>query len=101
MEIQIFVLRNGVLSYSKIHRPENLTTDDDVRFIGDVFVGRLKRLNSCGSRSNKNQKSVGIVHLKVLKFIFIFYILLVVEVEVTNIGKLFNCSFGGGGGWLW
>ncbi|KAJ0605259.1 putative oxysterol-binding protein [Helianthus annuus] len=63
-----FVLRNGVLSYSKIHRPENLTAGDDVRFIGDVSVGRLKRLNSCGSRSNKHQKSVGIVHLKISSF---------------------------------
>ncbi|KAJ0846454.1 putative oxysterol-binding protein [Helianthus annuus] len=59
-----FVFRNGVLSHSKIHRSENVTAGDDVRFIGDVSVGRLKRLNSYGSRRNKHQKSVGIVHLK-------------------------------------
>ncbi|XP_071697340.1 oxysterol-binding protein-related protein 2A-like isoform X1 [Rutidosis leptorrhynchoides] len=77
-----FVLRNGVVSYSKIQRPENLT---DVRFIGDVSSGRLKRLNSCGSSrrnnnnnnnsnnnnnnsNNKHQKTLGIVHLKISSF---------------------------------
>ncbi|KAI3792331.1 hypothetical protein L2E82_06207 [Cichorium intybus] len=59
-----FLLRNGVLSYSKILRPESLIAPDDVRFIGDVSSGRLKRLNSCGTRRNKHQKTVGIVHLK-------------------------------------
>ncbi|KAI3716740.1 hypothetical protein L1987_67838 [Smallanthus sonchifolius] len=63
-----FVLRNGVLSYSKILRPESLTSGDDVRFIGDVSSGRLKRLNSYGARRNKHQKSVGIVHLKISSF---------------------------------
>ncbi|MFS8004004.1 putative oxysterol-binding protein [Helianthus anomalus] len=65
-----FVLRNGVVSYSKILRPENLTSPDDVRFIGDVSSGRLKRLNSCGNRrnNNKHQKTVGVVHLKISSF---------------------------------
>ncbi|KAI3706947.1 hypothetical protein L6452_25048 [Arctium lappa] len=63
-----FILRNGVLSYSKILRPESLTAGDDVRFIGDVSSGRLKRLNSCGTRRNKHQKTVGIVHLKISSF---------------------------------
>lgn len=62
-----FVLRNGMLSYSKILLPKKLNAGDDVRFIGDVSDGRLKRLNSCGSsRRVKNPKTVGIVNLKVL-----------------------------------
>lgn len=67
-----FVVRNGVVSYSKIQRPENLT---DVTFIGDVSSGRLKRLNSCGSsrrnnnnNNNKHHKTLGIVHLKISSF---------------------------------
>ncbi|XP_076914332.1 oxysterol-binding protein-related protein 2A-like [Bidens hawaiensis] len=60
-----FVLRNGVVSYSKILCPESLTGGDDVRFIGDVSFGRLKRLNSSG---NKPQKTVGVVHLKISSF---------------------------------
>ncbi|KAK1436288.1 hypothetical protein QVD17_02067 [Tagetes erecta] len=60
-----FVLRNGVVSYSKILLPENLTSGDDVRFIGDVSSGRLKRLNSCGTRRNK---TIGVVHLKISSF---------------------------------
>ncbi|PWA46477.1 oxysterol-binding protein, PH domain-like protein [Artemisia annua] len=64
-----FVLRNGVVSYSKILLPENLAPGDDVRFIGDVSSSRLKRLNSCGSRRiSKPQKSVGVVHLKISSF---------------------------------
>ncbi|GJY12742.1 oxysterol-binding protein [Tanacetum coccineum] len=65
-----FVLRNGVISYSKILLPENLAPGDDVRFIGDVSSSRLKRLNSCGStrRISKPQKSVGVVHLKISSF---------------------------------
>lgn len=63
-----FLLRNGVLSYSKILRPESLISADDVRFIGDVSSGRLKRLNSSGARRNKHQKTVGIVHLKISSF---------------------------------
>ncbi|KAL8216747.1 hypothetical protein R6Q57_023584 [Mikania cordata] len=63
-----FVLRNGVVSYSKITWPENLASSDEVRFIGDVSSGRLKRLNSCGTRRNKPQKTVGAVHLKISSF---------------------------------
>ncbi|MFS7999741.1 hypothetical protein Hanom_Chr12g01170071 [Helianthus anomalus] len=63
-----------------------MTSDSLVMCLLEDLKGLI---NSCGSRSNRNQKSVGIVHL------------LVVEVDVTSIGKLFNCSFGGAGGWLW
>ncbi|KAL8256006.1 hypothetical protein R6Q59_031073 [Mikania micrantha] len=63
-----FVLRNGILSYSKILRSESLAAGDDVRFIGDVSVGRLKRLDSWGTRRNKHRKTVGIVHLKISSF---------------------------------
>ncbi|CAN6723470.1 unnamed protein product [Malus baccata var. baccata] len=66
-----FLLRNGVLSYSKIRRPETLSlltpNDDDVRLIGEISAHRLSRMDSeTGSRrSNKPPKTVGIVHLKV------------------------------------
>ncbi|XP_047325369.1 oxysterol-binding protein-related protein 2A-like isoform X2 [Impatiens glandulifera] len=60
-----FLLRNGVLSYSKILRQEIL---DSVRMIGDVSSSRLlSRLDNSGSRRN-HQKSLGIVHLKVSSF---------------------------------
>lgn len=63
-----FLLRNGVISYSKILQPETLAAGEDVRFIGDVSSGRLKRLDRSGSsRHHKHQKAVGIVHLKVIK----------------------------------
>ncbi|XP_057993717.1 oxysterol-binding protein-related protein 2A isoform X4 [Hevea brasiliensis] len=61
-----FLLKNGVLSYSKIRRPENLnllTPNDDVRLIGEISTNRLSRMDSGGHR-RKQQKSVGIVHLK-------------------------------------
>lgn len=64
-----FLLRNGVISYSKILQPETLAAGEDVRFIGDVSSGRLKRLDRSGSsRHHKHQKAVGIVHLKVSSF---------------------------------
>lgn len=62
-----FLLRNGILSYSKIRRPENLnllSPSDDVRLIGDISGERLSRMDSCSGR-RKQQKTVGIVHLKV------------------------------------
>ncbi|KAL0873569.1 hypothetical protein Bca101_023274 [Brassica carinata] len=65
-----FLLRNGILSYSKIRRPENLnllSSSDDVRFIGNISADRLSRMDSCSGR-RKEQKSVGIVHLKVSSF---------------------------------
>lgn len=65
-----FLLRNGILSYSKIRRPENLnllSPSEDVRLIGDISAGRLSRMDSCNGR-RKQQKTVGIVHLKVLDF---------------------------------
>ncbi|XP_059657496.1 oxysterol-binding protein-related protein 2A-like isoform X2 [Cornus florida] len=65
-----FVLRNGVLSYSKIPRPENssmLPAGEDVRLIGDVSSARLTRLDSSGSR-RKHQKTIGVVHLKISSF---------------------------------
>ncbi|XP_057478569.1 oxysterol-binding protein-related protein 2B isoform X1 [Actinidia eriantha] len=46
-----FLLRNGVVSYSKALSPAG----EDVRLIGDVSSGRLSR---------KNHRSFGIVHLK-------------------------------------
>lgn len=63
-----FLLRNGILSYSKIRRPENLnllSSSDDVRLIGNISADRLSRMDSCSGR-RKQEKSVGIVHLKVL-----------------------------------
>lgn len=65
-----FLLKNGVLSYSKIRRPEYLNLlppTDDVRLIGEISTNRLSRMDSGGFK-RKQQKDVGIVHLKV-KFI--------------------------------
>ncbi|CAK9171126.1 unnamed protein product [Ilex paraguariensis] len=67
-----FVLRDGVLSYSKIkiRRPGSLAllpVADDVTIIGDLSSDRLSRLNSCGLR-NKQQKNVRTVHLKISSF---------------------------------
>ncbi|KAH0915188.1 hypothetical protein HID58_029634 [Brassica napus] len=69
-----FLLRNGILSYSKIRRPENLnllSSSEDVRLIGDVSAGRLSRMDSSSGR-RKPKKTVGIVHLKVLDLILDF-----------------------------
>lgn len=74
-----FLLRDGILSYSKIRRPESvnqLSPSDDVRLIGDISTDRLWRMNSCSGRGRrKHHKTIGIVHLKVcirtsLKFKF-------------------------------
>ncbi|KAL5551153.1 hypothetical protein UlMin_001329 [Ulmus minor] len=65
-----FMLRNGVLSYAKIRRPETLnllTPNDDVRFIGEISTNRLSRMES-GSGRKKHQKTVAIVHLKISSF---------------------------------
>ncbi|GKU95519.1 hypothetical protein SLEP1_g8871 [Rubroshorea leprosula] len=65
-----FLLRNGVLSYSKIRRPENLclpSPTDDVRVIGEIPTNRFSRMDSCSGR-RKPQKTVGIVQLKVSSF---------------------------------
>ncbi|KAJ8764192.1 hypothetical protein K2173_005372 [Erythroxylum novogranatense] len=65
-----FLLKSGVLSYSKIRRPENLNmlaTDEDVRLIGDISTNRLPRMDSRSHR-RKQQKGVGIVHLKISSF---------------------------------
>ncbi|XP_043715858.1 oxysterol-binding protein-related protein 2A-like isoform X2 [Telopea speciosissima] len=64
-----FLLRNGVLSYSKIQPSENLnllSTGDEVRVIGDASTDRLSRLDSKGRR--KQEKPVGVVHLKISSF---------------------------------
>ncbi|KAE8717516.1 Oxysterol-binding protein-related protein 2A [Hibiscus syriacus] len=60
-----FLLRNGMLSYSKICRSEslNIPSPDEVRWIGDISTNRLLRTDSCSGR-RRNQKTVGIVHLK-------------------------------------
>ena len=66
-----FLLRNGVLSYSKILRPESMAlppAGDEFRVIGDVSSGRLIRLGSSGRQ--KPHKTVGIVHLKVIGVFF-------------------------------
>ncbi|XP_068649494.1 oxysterol-binding protein-related protein 2A-like isoform X2 [Aristolochia californica] len=57
-----FLLRNGILSYSKIRRSDNLASAEEVRVIGNA-----SRLDRCGSR-RKQQKTVGVVHLKVSSF---------------------------------
>ncbi|XVF10803.1 hypothetical protein REPUB_Repub07fG0214900 [Reevesia pubescens] len=65
-----FLLRNGVLSYSKVRRSETLnllSPTDDVRVIGDISTNRLSRMDSCSGR-RKHQKTVGIVHLKISSF---------------------------------
>ncbi|ESQ55101.1 hypothetical protein EUTSA_v10024514mg [Eutrema salsugineum] len=65
-----FLLRNGILSYSKIRRPENLnllSPSEDVRLIGNISADRLSRMDSCSGR-RKQEKTVGIVHLKVSSF---------------------------------
>ena len=75
-----FLLRNGILSYSKIRRPENLnllSSSEDVRLIGDVSAGRLSRMDSSSGR-RKPKKTVGIVHLKVLDLILDFQKVLVI-----------------------
>ena len=67
-----FLLRDGILSYSKIRRPENvnlLSPSDDVRLIGDNSTDRLSRMYSCSGRGRrKHHKTIGIVHLKVYAF---------------------------------
>ena len=61
-----FLLKNGVLSYSKIRRPpESINSCDGVRLIGEISTNRLLRWDSRGSGRQKTQKTVGIVHLKV------------------------------------
>lgn len=66
-----FVLRHGVLSYSKLHRLENFATlpenDVSVSLIGDVSSARLV---SAGSTRRKNTES-GIIHLKVIIIIIL------------------------------
>ncbi|XP_050228197.1 oxysterol-binding protein-related protein 2A isoform X2 [Mercurialis annua] len=69
-----FLLKNGVLSYSKTRRPENihlLSSNDDVRLIGETSTSRLSRINSVSGNSSsrrKQPKGVGIVHLKISSF---------------------------------
>ncbi|KAJ4839976.1 Oxysterol-binding protein- protein 2A [Turnera subulata] len=65
-----FMLKNGVLSYSKLRRPENLNLlapADDVRLIGEITTSRLSRMDN-GSCRRKPPKTVGIVHLKISSF---------------------------------
>lgn len=57
-----FLLRNGVLSYSRIWGSESGLSSDEVRVIGDAPA----RLIGCGSSRRKQQKAaIGVVHLKV------------------------------------
>ncbi|XP_058104562.1 oxysterol-binding protein-related protein 2A-like isoform X2 [Magnolia sinica] len=67
-----FSLRNGVLSYSKIRRFDNVVaTSEEVRVIGKASV-RLVGCSGGGSSSSsgrrKQQKTVGVVHLKISSF---------------------------------
>ncbi|KAF5729866.1 oxysterol-binding protein-related protein 2A isoform X4 [Tripterygium wilfordii] len=65
-----FLLRNGVISYSKIRRPENLNLlapTDDIRLIGEISTNRLARIDGNDGRL-KPRKSLGIVHLKIASF---------------------------------
>lgn len=61
-----FVLRHGVLSYSKIHRLENLANlpGNDVSLIGDVSSARLVSSGSSRRKITEN----GIIHLKISSF---------------------------------
>ncbi|KAF9613982.1 hypothetical protein IFM89_014175 [Coptis chinensis] len=62
-----FLVKNGVVSYSKIPRSENF--DSDVRVIGDDV--RLTRVCSSSRRRKQeqhNKSSVGFVHLKISSF---------------------------------
>ncbi|CAL1401409.1 unnamed protein product [Linum trigynum] len=67
-----FLLKNGVLSYSKIRRPENLNLlalNEDVQLIGAISTNRLQRMDSVSSSQRKQEKkTVGIVHLKISSF---------------------------------
>jgi hypothetical protein len=75
-----FLLQNGVLSYTKIRRTENLNllmnpTADDVKLIGGISNNRLSRMDSTGGggasssgRRKHHQKTVGIVQLKVYRY---------------------------------
>lgn len=77
-----FLLRNGVLSYAKIRRPENLnllTPTEDVKLIGEISTNRLARMDSSGSnmRRKHHKTGSGVVHLKVtyvwnILFIYLF-----------------------------
>lgn len=63
-----FLLRNGVLTYSKIRRSDRLNLlppNDDVRLIGDISNSKLSRTVS-GRCTGKHRKAVGIVQLKVM-----------------------------------
>ncbi|GMH26638.1 hypothetical protein Nepgr_028481 [Nepenthes gracilis] len=63
-----FMLRNGVLSYSKTRLPEDLdslSAGDEVRLIGDPS-SLLSRMDSCGRR--KHHRTNAIVYLKVSSF---------------------------------
>ncbi|KAI4327102.1 hypothetical protein L6164_019602 [Bauhinia variegata] len=67
-----FLLKNGVLSYSKIRWPENLnllTPTDEVKLIGEISTNRLARMETGNTMRRKHQKSAsGVVHLKISSF---------------------------------
>ncbi|KAK4748545.1 hypothetical protein SAY87_015131 [Trapa incisa] len=67
-----FLLRNGVLTYSKISRSDRLNLlppNDDVRLIGDISSSKLSRMDggSCNGKPRKTAE-VGIVQLKISSF---------------------------------
>ncbi|XP_077236043.1 oxysterol-binding protein-related protein 2A-like isoform X2 [Tasmannia lanceolata] len=63
-----FLLKNGLLSYSKIQESENFSAREEVRVIGNASnrLSRLERESS--SRRRKQHKMVGLIHLKVSSF---------------------------------
>ncbi|XP_077245087.1 oxysterol-binding protein-related protein 2A-like isoform X2 [Tasmannia lanceolata] len=58
-----FLLRNGVLSYSRIRRSENLSASEEFRVIGNS-----SNQFSLIENGRKQNKTVGVVHLKVSSF---------------------------------
>ncbi|KAJ7952480.1 Oxysterol-binding protein [Quillaja saponaria] len=67
-----FLLKNGVLSYSKIRWPENLNLlppTDEIRLIGEISTNRLARMDNGSTMRRKHQKTTpGVVHLKISSF---------------------------------
>lgn len=62
---RLFLLRNnGVISYSKVLEPDTLIANGE--YVS--FIGNVKRPETC--RRYKHRKTVGIVHLKVIKTLF-------------------------------
>ncbi|KAK4771373.1 hypothetical protein SAY87_031905 [Trapa incisa] len=64
------LLRNGVLTYSKIRRSDRLNLlppNDDVRLIGDISSSKFSRVNS-ESCTRNHRRTIGIVQHKISSF---------------------------------